>query len=130
MLDIEVQREIIRRPRECNREVEIVPSFQSIIFGIVDARKALRLTVIIDAEGQFPIANVDEGGILRAQIEGQQGRVGQFIDAKVSKKAATALRRAHDQTATPTGISRTIGHPRTAQNGNISRTRPLKEKKK
>src|SRR3546814_20064555 len=75
-----------------NREVEIVPSFQSIIFGIVDARKALRLTVIIAAEGQFPIATVDEGGILRAQIEGQPGRVGQFIAAKVSKKAAPAIR--------------------------------------
>src|SRR3546814_19414371 len=30
ILDIELQREIIRRPRERTREVEIVPSFQSI----------------------------------------------------------------------------------------------------
>src|SRR3546814_11220078 len=89
-----------------NREVEIVPSFQSIIFGIVDARKALRLTVIIAAEGQFPIATVDEGGILRAQIEGQPGRVGQFIAAKVSKKAAPAIRRAADLAAPRIGIRR------------------------
>src|SRR3546814_339100 len=121
ILDIELQREIIRRPRERNREVEIVPSFQSIIFGIVDARKALRLTVIIAAEGQFPIATVDEGGILRAQIEGQPGRVGQFIADKVSKKAAPAIRRAADLAAPRIGIRLIIGHQRSDSIGIIWR---------
>src|SRR3546814_20564658 len=87
----------------------------------VDARKAFRLTGRIAAEGQFPIATVDEGGILRAQIEGQPGRVGQFIAAKVSKKAAPAIRRAADLAAPRIGIRRIIGHQRSDSIGIIWR---------
>src|SRR3546814_20183560 len=42
ILDITLQREIIRRPSERNRAVEIVQSFHTTIFGIVDRTEKVR----------------------------------------------------------------------------------------
>src|SRR3546814_14519072 len=64
ILDIELEREIAFAARERDRQIDIIPCFQPVIFGVEHARIALALTVIIAAEGQHPVAAFEEGAIL------------------------------------------------------------------
>ncbi len=91
VLHIELESDLGRRSLQRDRQVRIVPRLQTVVFGVVDPGEAFRLTVIIAAKGEFPIALVDEERVLRTDIERQSGGIGQFVAFEIGIEAPSSI---------------------------------------
>lgn len=89
VLYVELKDQIGCGSRQGHGDIDVVPGPKPVEFGIVNAREAARLAVVIAAKGQFP--RIDEKGVLRADIGGHARRIGQFVARQICVKASSAV---------------------------------------
>src|SRR5215217_2848555 len=90
VLHVDLDDHVGVRVLERRGQVGVVPGFETVVGGVVDAGVAFALAVVVTPNGQAPVIDVER--VLGAAVEGPVRRVGQLVAFQIRVEAATAVR--------------------------------------